>query len=584
MEKSKGKQRPTAVISELEKENAELKRKLRQLEKVIAIMPGHVYLKDANGVYKICNDLQAKDFGYKKDYKSGADFIGKTEYDYLAKDQASKVRAIDLEVMHSEKTYIVEETVKLPDGSEATFLSQKVPFYDNGSKKPTGILGISFDITEYKRKEAELKAMQVACQKQAQEHKEKLSALSKQVTGLDVIADKAFEECVTDIIDYFENLIALMPGHVYWKDCNSIYLGCNNEMAKTVGLRSRHDIVGKTDYDLPWKEKADLLVKNDKEVIETATSQTFEESGRRADGSLLVGVTSKTPLEDKSGKVIGILGISLDITERKRIEEELKQAKKRVEIANNIKTEFIRNMQHDIRTPLSGVFGMAKILQNKEKDPRKREDFDDLVICSKELLGYFDDIIDFSKIEKDTLPITNKKFNFNKLIDRLIRLETPAANIKNLKLSYEGDVSIPSELLGDDFRLYRILMNLVGNAIKFTKEGKIKITTKKIKDIPAKKTIILKITVEDTGIGIPEDKLNYIYEKFSRLHPSSQSRYRGLGLGLRIVKQFVTDLEGNIEVQSTLGKGTKFSVLLPFIIPLDYESSAQENKEGTADE
>jgi|GEM_PF-854515 two-component system, OmpR family, aerobic respiration control sensor histidine kinase ArcB len=560
-------------IFRLEQKNAHLQAKLKDLESVIALMPGHVYLKDRNGDYKLCNDLQAKTFSYSASCKIGKDLLEKTDYEILSSGEASQVRAIDLEVMRSEKPYIVEEAVTLPDGSKAVFLSHKVPFYGNNTKKPTGILGISFDITDYKLREEALKKATETYERQEKQLKENMAVLMKEITGRDVTTDKTIEEYAIHIRDYFENIIAHTPGHLYWKDRHSRYLGCNDNMAKTVGLNSRLDVIGKTDHDLPWKEKAHLLIKNDKEVMDTGIPQAFEESGHRADGSLLVGYTNKTPLKNHAGEVTGILGISLDISDRKIMEEKLKIAKKRAEKANSAKTEFIKNMQHDIRTPLSGVFGMANILLTKENDPQKREDLDDLMICAKELLDYFNDIIDFSNIEANSLPLIHKKFHFKTLLSKLIKLETPAANAKQLKLHYEHDEHIPDVVIGDNFRLYRVLVNLVSNAIKFTKTGFIRIATAVLSEDADKRKVIINITIEDTGIGISENHQDYIYEKFSRLNPSNQGKYRGLGLGLKIVKQFIADLDGDIEVESTLGKGSIFSCTLPFTIPLEHQTT-----------
>lgn len=377
--------------------------------------------------------------------------------------------------------------------------------------------------------------------------------------------DETQKDSAQKVKNYLENIIALIPEHVYWKDKNGIYLGCNDQQAKALGLSSRKEIIGKTDFDLSWKDQAKEIIANDQEVMKTGIPKIAEEFGKLADGSWIVAITHKVPLKNENNENIGILGISINITERKKMEEELKKAKEQAEIANNVKTEFLENMRHDIRTPFSGVLGIASYLEEIEDDPQKKELLGDVMQSSKALLDYCNNILDFSNIESG-LPITNKKFSIKNLIDNLIKMETSAAKNKQLTLTSKIALGVPDMIIGDEFRVYRILINLVSNAVKFTSKGlvtvMINIAEKK------KRTIILQIIVEDTGIGIPRDKQGFIYEKFSRLHPSSQGRYLGSGLGLRIVKEFIDDLEGEIEVQSELGKGTTFVCTIPFKLPL----------------
>jgi PAS domain S-box-containing protein len=182
-------------------------------------------------------------------------------------------------------------------------------------------------------------------------------------------------------IDYLEKIISLMPGHVYWLDKNNVYLGCNDLQAKSVELNSRHDIVGKRNGDLIWKEFADELDNLNIEVMKTGRPHIEEENIRTVNGVKIV-LSQKVPLYDDNNNVMGILGISFDITERKRMEKELLEAKEKAEIVNQVKTDFIRNMEHDIRTPISGLIGVTNYLKVQQSNVRHRELLEDMELAS----------------------------------------------------------------------------------------------------------------------------------------------------------------------------------------------------------
>lgn len=399
--------------------------------------------------------------------------------------------------------------------------------------------------------------------------KKKLIAINKKITGLKNEKNKSVEQYVTDIKDYFENLIAFMPGHVYWMDKNNVFLGCNGEQAKSANLVSRHEIVGKTNYDMPWRKQAKKLNDVNNKVMAENKPYVAEELATMAYGAG-VFLSHKVPLHDHEGNVIGLLGISFDITDRKKLEKELKEAKEAAELANTIKTNFIQNMEHDIRTPFSGIYGLTSILTEQENDPTKKSLLNEILGSAKELLDYCNTILDFSHIESGHIPITSKRFNLEALINGVVRMEMPAANLKNLELKTYYQKEAPKIIFGDDFRIKRILINLMSNSIKFTNAGHVAVNVRLIntEDSHKKREVILAMSVEDSGIGIPKNMQDRLFEKFEKRRPSNQGITRGHGLGLRIVKQFMDDLSGDIDIISQEGKGTKIIFSLPFKIPL----------------
>lgn len=367
-----------------------------------------------------------------------------------------------------------------------------------------------------------------------------------------------------------KSVINHIPGDVYWKNKEGVYIGINttgsNSLRKMNLLWKTEDIIGKTDYELYDKETADLFRKNDLDVMRTGVEITKEEVANLPSGDKKIHLSTKQPLYDEGGNVNGIVGNTIDITYLKKIESQLIEQKEKAEEADLIKTEFIRNMEHDIRTPFSGIWGMANYLWEQETDPIKKEYLGDITQCAKELLDYCNGILDFSNVESGAYTIFDKKFDLESLINRVMKVEMPAAKHSDLLFRNEYDQNIPKILIGDPNRVYRILINLVSNSIKFTHTGSVELIVKLLEQ--RNKLILIRFIVKDTGIGIPTEKKDFIFEKFSRLSLSNKGAYKGIGLGLRVVKQFMHELEGEIDVVSDSKNGTQFICTVPFKQPL----------------
>ena len=378
---------------------------------------------------------------------------------------------------------------------------------------------------------------------------------------------------------FLYNLIDNIPHYIFWKNNKSIFMGCNQAFARLVGLNDAKEIIGKSDFDLPWsKQESELYIQDDQKIMKSGKAKIdYEEIQTLAFGAQRVGLVSKVPIKNELDEVTGLLCIYTDITQKKREETQLKEAIQKSEAANQAKTNFMLNMQHDIRTPLSGIYGMVELLASQEVSENIKEDLLDVAQCAKELLEFFNEIIDFSNIDRGSLPVVEAPFHLQDVVQEIMALELPAANFKKLDLSLTYDDSIPAVLLGDAYRLKRILINLVGNAIKFTKVGyvKIKIDTERVS--LKNRELIVKFLIEDTGIGIPEEKKEMIYEKFSKVISSNKGLYKGSGLGLKIVKQFVSEMNGDIYVDTHLNQGTLFKIFLPFKIPLS-QSVLESNR------
>ena len=370
-----------------------------------------------------------------------------------------------------------------------------------------------------------------------------------------------------------KQVIDRLPGSIYWKNKAGAYLGRNDyslEKMREVGFESSDDtrisIINKTDFDLFPPDVAKRYRQHDLEVMGTGKELSIEEPTTLPNGETIIQLSTKRPLYDDQGEVIGVVGNTVDITRLKKIEAALREAKELAEASNLAKTEFMRNMEHDIRTPFSGISGIASYLWEIETDETKKEYLRDIAQCAKELLDYCNSILDFSKIESGMLVVLEKKFHLKKLIDSVVDIEKPAAKHRELKFNLSIDSEIPEILIGDRYRLHRILINLISNAIKFTSEGQINFIVSLISK--NERQAVVRFTVQDTGIGIPESKQEFIFEKFSRLTLSNKGQYKGIGLGLRIVKQFMHEMGGEIDLMSQPSQGTQFICTLPFKLPL----------------
>lgn len=363
-----------------------------------------------------------------------------------------------------------------------------------------------------------------------------------------------------------DHIISNLPGHVYWKNQSGVYLGCNNKQAHSLGLQHGLEVIGKTDFALPWSHSsAKAFRKHDKVVMESGKPLLTEESAT-IDGRDATVLSHKIPLKNSSGEIVGILGMSLDITKQKAMEEELKTAKDEAESANQAKTEFLYNMRHDLRTPFSGILSLAESMKESETDPEKKLHLSYVSESARVLLDYLNDILEFVKLERGQLPILDIKFDLYQLLNGLHDMMLPTAQEKALNFHVTCDATVPEYVIGDRMRTQRILINLVSNALKFTNKGSVTIHICKVSQ--EKNAVIIKFVIADTGMGIPRDKRDVIFERFNRLTSSYSGTYAGAGLGLRAVKQLLDELNGEIDVDSKTNQGSIFTVLIPYKIPL----------------
>lgn len=357
------------------------------------------------------------------------------------------------------------------------------------------------------------------------------------------------------IFDQIKKISACVPGNFYWKNKEAQYLGCNQTLLRTLGFKSVNEIVGKTDSDL-WPVYAEELRKNDEKVIKNKNPILFEETVT-LNGKTMFFTVIKMPLLDDEGHIIGILGNSLDITELKKAQADLNVAKEAAEAASHAKTEFIANMSHDIRTPLTGVVGMAKLLEDNVHDANQKQYAHWLGESGKQLLHMLNGILDVVSADnahEDDLH--EESFNLHEVINDIVQLERPSTLIKGLDLVTFVDAAIPPFLVSDQTKIHRILLNLLGNAIKFTQEGQVGIHVNLLEKNETH--VLVQFRITDTGIGIPQELQDKVFDRFYRIIPSNKGTYTGHGVGLHIAQSYVELLGGEILLSSELGVGTTF--------------------------
>lgn len=370
-----------------------------------------------------------------------------------------------------------------------------------------------------------------------------------------------FNNQLREIQDYYESILAVMPGHVSWLDKNNVFLGCNNLQARDARLPSRKDIIGKTNHDMPWKDRADELNRISDEVMQTGELYTAEEYSVMANG-LAIYDSQIIPLRNQHNEIIGVLRVASDITEQKKMEAALRRAKEAAEVANHAKTEFIANMGHDIHTPLSGIVGMSKLLEDRITGSEEKQFVHWINESGNQLLKLLQRVLTVVSDNKiNESDITEEIFDLRKSAEGIAHLVFPTVKMKKLNLQLNIDSAVPHYLITDGTKLHRVLLNLVGNAIKFTEKGSITIDIKVLVD--DKEYVQIEFSVSDTGMGIPDALQTKIFDRFFRVSPSRKEGYGGHGVGLHIAQNYVGLLGGEIKLTSELGVGSTFYFTLP---------------------
>jgi PAS domain S-box-containing protein len=360
-------------------------------------------------------------------------------------------------------------------------------------------------------------------------------------------------------------LLDTIPDLIWLKNADGVYLSCNAKFERLYGAKET-EIIGKNDYDFVDEELADFFFRNDRRAIEAGKPTVNEEQVTFAnDGHEEYLETIKSPMYDSSGKLIGVLGVGRDITERKHAEDILLHAKMDAETANRIKSEFLANMSHELRTPLNSIFGFSQLLNERvqgELNEKQASYVSNIMKSSKHLIELINDILDLSKVEAGKMKLEREKFNIADLVEDTVSSMKPLAKNKNTDLITDFMI-LDSEIYADRKKIKDILYNLLSNAVKFTPEnGRVSIKVNCDNET-------LDIEVSDTGIGISEMDQKKIFEPFRQVNSFMTREFEGTGLGLAIVKRYVELHSGTLNLKSEPGKGSTFSFDIPIGLETD---------------
>jgi PAS domain S-box-containing protein len=315
-----------------------------------------------------------------------------------------------------------------------------------------------------------------------------------------------------------------------------------------------------------WKN---VLHPEDQERIRAAWRKAYERRDRfsasyryvHRDGHAVWVETIAQPIFDGAGKLQGYVGVVQDVTERRMVSERMREAKEAAEAASLAKSEFLANMSHEIRTPMNGILGMTELALDTDLSAEQREYLGMVKSSAEALLTIINDILDFSKIEAGRMELERVPFSVIDCVEEALHPLSLRAQEKGLELTWALKGEVPERVRGDSSRIRQVLLNLVGNAVKFTKQGEVSVIAERLPSENGR--VHLRFEVSDTGIGIPEEKQKYIFDAFSQADASTTREYGGTGLGLSISAQLVQLMHGEMGLESEPGKGSKFFFTLP---------------------
>ncbi len=489
---------------------AELEEREAFLRGIVDALPLLLTVKDAEQLRIVTTNRAFRDYvGAEEE-----ELIGKSNADAFPPPVAAAMDARDREVLRAGE--LKDQTFDTPTGPRVMRV-RKVPLADP-TGTPRHLLTLAEDIT---------------ARREAEEALRKLSRAVEQTPAGVAITDRA------GVIEYVNPAFERLTG--YSRD-------------EAIGQNPRILKSGKTPRSV-YTEMWSAIVQG-----ETWQGQILN---RRKDGSEYWEQMLLSPVRDAAGATSHYIAIKEDVTERRRIAEELEAARDAAEQANRAKSTFLATMSHEIRTPMNAIVGMSHLLERTALSPVQTDYVASIRAASRRLLGLISDVLDFSKIEAGRVELESVPFQLDDVLEEVVALTAVTADAKGLELALVRAPEVPEPLHGDPLRLGQVLTNLMSNAVKFTERGRVSIEVQ-VEDL-AEERAMLRFEVADTGIGITPEQQAHLFRPFSQADSSTTRRHGGTGLGLAISRRFVELMGGSVTLHSAAGEGSTFTVVLPFL-------------------
>ncbi|MES2949600.1 MAG: response regulator [Pseudomonadota bacterium] len=520
------------MTSKLEYSQKSLAKVSSDLRAVLDNVPALVAYWDAALVNRFANGAYLEWFG-----KTPVQILGKHMREVIGEAQFRPLEPY-LQYVMKGNTAVFERAIDYPNGDKRHALFSYVPDIEDGVVK--GLYGILSDVTALK--EAQLD--RVAALDQLQNVFDSASEFSIIVMRRDGTV-KLFSRGSEKMLGYTALEVVDKLDPAVFHDATEI-------AARSQELTRQ--------YGRPVQGMDVVMKPALRGSVETRQWTYIRRDGVRVPVSLTV-----TPVRDALGEITGFLSIAKDMTAELGLRQTLSEARDQAEAANRAKSEFLANMSHEIRTPMNAILGMLQLLQQTALEHRQQDYAHKAEAAARALLGILNDILDFSKVEAGKLVLDLQPLSIGKLLGDVAAILTTAVGDKDIEVLFEVDTDLPDWLMADAMRLQQVLINLAGNAIKFTEHGDVILSVRHV--VPRGDVVPrLEFSVRDTGIGIAPEQCERIFEGFSQAEASTARRYGGTGLGLSISQRLVRLMGGSLSVRSQLGQGSSFSFSIPCVV------------------